>query len=293
MRARNRVCKGKQPRCREPRILTAMSIAFQLQPPLHHPAPPVFLDGGAANQPLVSAATQATLSDRASDETFAWTLAHELRQPLSALATAVAVVEQDSPSGATALAVAVMGRQLRQMTRMVDDLLDAARLSSGKVSLITQRLDVREVMPDAAADSAPAAAERGQLLDVECGATPLWVNADPQRLYQVFSNLLRNAIKFTGRGGRITFSADGSSSRIAVRVRDTGRGIDSYALPRIFDLFAQVQPSAAGGVGIGLSVVREIVTLHRGRIDVRSGGLGHGSEFVVTLPGYDQPAGKA
>ncbi len=270
-----------------------MSIAFQLQPPLHHPAPPVFLDGGAANQPLVSAATQATLSDRASDETFAWTLAHELRQPLSALATAVAVVEQDSPSGATALAVAVMGRQLRQMTRMVDDLLDAARLSSGKVSLITQRLDVREVMTDAAADSAPAAAERGQRLDMDYGATPLWVNADPQRLYQVFSNLLRNAIKFTGRGGRITFTADGSTSRIAVRVRDTGRGIDWQALPRIFDLFAQVQPSAAGGVGIGLSVVREIVTLHRGRIDVRSGGLGHGSEFVVTLPGYDQPAGKA
>ena len=87
---------------------------------------------------------------------------------------------------------------------------------------------------------------------MDYGATPLWVNADPQRLYQVFSNLLRNAIKFTGRGGRITFFADGSTSRIAVRVRDTGRGIDSYALPRIFDLFAQVQPSAAGGVGIGL-----------------------------------------
>ena len=130
---------------------------------------------------------------------------------------------------------------------------------------------------------APPAAERGQVLDVECGATPLWVDADPQRLSQVFSNLLRNAIKFTGRGGRITFTADGSMSGIAVRVRDSGRGIDSQALPRIFDLFAQVQPSAAGGVGIGLSVVREIVTLHRGRIDARSGGLGHGSEFAFVV----------
>ena len=268
-----------------------MSIAFQLEPPRLHPAPPVFLDGGAANQPLVFAVTQAKVSDREREEALVWNLAHELRQPLSALATAVAVVAQDSPSGATALAVAVMGRQLRHMTRMVDDLLDAARLSSGKVSLITQRLDIRQVMTDAAADSATAAAERGQLLNMDCGATPLWVNADPQRLYQVFSNLLRNAIKFTDRGGRITFTADGSTSRIAVRVRDSGRGIDSQALPRIFDLFAQVQPSAAGGIGIGLSVVREIVTLHRGRIEARSGGLGHGSEFVVTLPAA--PAGRS
>ena len=113
---------------------SAMSIAFQLEPPRLHPAPPVFLDGGAANQPLVFAVTQAKVSDREREESFVWNLAHELRQPLSALATAVAVVAQDSPSGATALAVAVMGRQLRHMTRMVDDLLDAARLSSGKVS---------------------------------------------------------------------------------------------------------------------------------------------------------------
>ena len=99
-----------------------MSIAFQLEPP-HHPAPPVFLDGGAANQPLAFAVTQAKVSHREREEAFAWTLAHELRQPLSVLATAVAVVTQDSPSGATALAVAIMGRQLRHMTRMVDDLL--------------------------------------------------------------------------------------------------------------------------------------------------------------------------
>ena len=170
------------------------------------------------------------------------------------------------------------------MARMVDDLLDAARLSTGKVSLITQRLDIREVMTDAAADIAAVTAERGQLLVVDCGAAPLWVNADRDRLYQVFSNLLGNAVKFSDRGGRITFSADSQESRVVVRVRDTGRGIDWQSLSWIFDLFAQVQQSGRGGTGIGLSVAREIVNLHHGRIEARSDGIGKGSEFVVTLP---------
>ena len=100
----------------------------------------------------------------------------------------------------------------------------------------------------------------------------------------MFSNLLRNAIKFTDHGGRITFSADSHDSRIAIRVRDTGRGIEWQALSRIFDIFTQVQPSGLGGVGIGLSVAREIVSLHQGRIEACSEGLGKGSEFVVTLP---------
>ena len=269
-----------------------MSIAFQLKSPLY-PPPLVFLGNAAAAQPLRHLPPSSKVKDRIRDETLLWTVAHELRQPLSAMTTAVALMEHDSSTGAAAHASGVMRRQLQQMSRMVDDLVDAARLSTGKVSLIPQRLDIREVMTDAAADVAAEAAKRGQLLNVKYGAVPLWVNGDRQRLYQVFSNLLRNAIKFTDHGGRITFAADCQMSRIAVRVRDTGRGIDWQALPRIFDLFAQVQPSAAGGVGIGLSVAREIVTLHRGRIDARSDGLGKGSEFEVTLPGYDPPAGQA
>jgi two-component system, sensor histidine kinase len=199
------------------------------------------------------------------------------------MTTAVALMERGSP-GSTGHAIGVMGRQLRHMSRMVDDLLDAARLSGGKVSLIPKPLDIREVMADAAADSATAAADRGQRLDVECGSAPLWINGDRQRLYQVFSNLLRNAIKFTGPGGRITFTAESHASAIAVRVRDTGRGIDRQALSRIFDLFVQEQAPRLGGIGIGLSVVREIVSLHQGRVEARSDGLGKGSEFVVTLP---------
>jgi signal transduction histidine kinase len=170
------------------------------------------------------------------------------------------------------------------MSRMVDDLLDAARLSSGQVSLIPVRLDIRDVMMDVVADTEPLAGKRGQRLDVECGSTPLWVIGDRQRLYQVFSNLLRNAIKFTDRGGRVTFSAVSHDARIAIRVRDTGRGIEWQALSRIFDIFTQVQPSGLGGVGIGLSVARDIVNLHQGRIEACSEGLGKGSEFVVTLP---------
>ena len=260
-------------------------VVAQLESPLHHPSPPIFLGSEAVVVPLAFVPrTQATSDDRVPEEAFVWTVAHELRQPLSVMTTAIAVVEHDSPSGATAQAVAVMSRQLRHMSRMVDDLLDAARLSTGKVSLTPQRLDIREVMTDAAADVAAAAAKRGQLLNLKYGAAPLWVNGDRQRLYQVFSNLLRNAIKFTDQGGRITFTADSHMSRIAVRVRDTGRGIDRQALPRIFDLFTQVQPSGLGGVGIGLSVAREIVSLHRGRIEAHSDGLGKGSEFEVTLP---------
>jgi two-component system, sensor histidine kinase len=265
-------------------------IVAQLESPLHHPPPPISLGSEAVGLPLAFVPrTQARSNDRVPEEAFIWTVAHELRQPLSTMTTAVAVMEHDSSAGATAHAIGVMRRQLQHMSRMVDDLVDAARLSTGKVSLVPQRLDLREVMMEAAADVAAEAAKRGQLLNVKDGAAPLWVNGDRQRLYQVFSNLLRNAIKFTGHGGRITFTADSHMSRIAVRVRDTGCGIDRQALPLIFDLFTQVQPSGLGGVGIGLSVAREIVSLHRGRIEAHSDGPGMGSEFEVTLPA--SPAG--
>jgi len=265
-----------------------MSIAQLELPP--EPPPTMFVGSDSGwPAPGFGPKAQARGNDRAPEHALVWTVAHELRQPLSAMTTAVAVMEHDSSGGATAHAIGVMRRQLQQMSRMVDDLVDAARLSTGKVSLVPQRLDLREVMTEAAADVAAEAAKRGQLLDLKDGAAPLWVTGDRQRLYQVFSNLLRNAIKFTDHGGRITFTADSHISRIAVRVRDTGCGIDRQALPRIFDLFTQVQPSGLGGAGIGLSVAREIVSLHRGRIEAHSEGLGKGSEFEVTLPA--SPAG--
>ena len=253
----------------------------------------MFLGRGAAVQRLAFVpVTQARVDDLVREHAIVWTVAHELRQPLSAMSTAVAVVEHDSPSVATAHAIAVMGRQLRHMSRMVDDLLDAARLSSGKMALIPELLDVREVMADAAADIARGGRQtrpvrgRDSVAQRRCGSMPTG-NACI-RCSRICCN---NAIKFTGRGDRITFTADSHASTIDVRVRDAGRGIEPQALPRIFDLFAQVQPSGMGGLGIGLSVVREIVSLHRGRIEARSDGLGKGSEFVVTLPVL--PAGRS
>ena len=221
--------------------------------------------------------------DRAAQERFLWTLAHELRQPLSVLSTAVAMIRLDSPSEATTRAIGMMGRQLRQMSRMVEDLVDAARLARGKVSLQSVRLDLRDVINAAAADVAAPLAERSLVLDVECGRTAMWVQADAERLHQVFSNLLHNAIKCTEPGGRIALSLESGPATITARVLDTGRGIAAPALARIFDLFAQVEPASAG-LGIGLSVVREIVELHSGQIQARSPGLGKGSEFIVTLP---------
>ena len=265
-------------------------VLAQLESPRYSP-PLAFLGNGAAAPSLTHLpGAPAKVSDRVRDETFLWTAAHELRQPLSAMTTAIAVIERDSPSGATAHAIGVLGRQVRQMSRMVDDLMDAARLSSGKVSLVAARFDIRTVMTDVAADTAAAAADRGQQLDMNGGEAPLWVDGDRQRLYQVFSNLLRNAIKFTGPGGRIMFTAARHDSRITVRVRDTGRGIDRQALPRIFDLFVQEQAPGLGGIGVGLSVVREIVSLHQGRVDACSDGIGKGSEFIVTLPASPAPS---
>ena len=170
------------------------------------------------------------------------------------------------------------------MSRVIDDLIDEMRWACGKVTLRTQRIDVRQVLREAALDVTAAVVARRQELVVTTPSEPLWVEVDPQRLQQVLSNLLANAMKYTGPGGRITLAAEGEEAAVTVSVSDTGRGIDRQALGHVFDLFSQVRPADGAGLGIGLSVVREIVALHRGRVEARSEGLGHGSEFIVTLP---------
>lgn len=246
----------------------------------------VFLHHEPVALPALPANTDLPPVERAQRETFVWTLAHELRQPLSVLSTAVALVRQEPASDATLRAVDMMGRQVEQMSRMIEDLVDAARLTHGKVSLQVQRLDLRTVIADAAIDVAADVAKRQHSLDVDAGPSPLWVLADPQRLHQVFSNLLRNAIKYTDPGGRIMLTAEGGPGTVTARVLDNGQGIGPPGLARIFDLFTQIQPSTSG-LGIGLNVVREIVALHSGLIQAQSAGLGKGSEFVVVLPRVD------
>jgi signal transduction histidine kinase len=181
-------------------------------------------------------------------------------------------------------AVEIMRRQIGQMNRLVEDLMDSTRWARGKVTIRRQRLDVREIARAAAMDIRSAVVERRQEFVVATAAVPLWVDADPQRLQQVLTNLLLNAARYTDPGGRITLSADRSAATVTLQVSDTGCGIEPQALSHIFDLFSQVQPFQAAGLGIGLSVVREIVTLHGGRIEARSQGQGLGSEFIVTLP---------
>ena len=230
-------------------------------------------------------AEQALAMERRRREAFVSTLAHELRQPLSALLTAVEVVRL-----APERAVEIMKRQIGQMNRLVEDLIDSTRWARGKVTIKRQRLDVREMASDAAMDIGSAIAERGHEFVVATASEPLWVDADPQRLQQVLTNLLLNASRYTDPGGRITLTAARSAATVTLRVSDTGCGIEPEALVHIFDLFSQVQPLQAAGLGIGLSVVREIVTLHGGRIEARSQGQGFGSEFIVTLPLAPPPA---
>ena len=222
--------------------------------------------------------------DRGRQDAFVAILGHELRQPLSSLAAAVDLLRQSPQDEVAARVTALMHRQIRHMTRLVDDLLDQARWTYGKVALRKERVDVRQVIRDAAHEARAAVAGRGLSLAVTVPTGPLWADADVQRLHQVLGNLIDNAAKCTEPGGRIALSAEPDADGITVRVRDTGRGIAPEALTGIFDLFAQVGPSDGVGLGLGLSVAREIVTSHDGRIAARSAGPGQGSEFVIQLP---------
>lgn len=223
-------------------------------------------------------------------DTFVSTLAHELRQPLSALLAAVEVIRVAPDSAPARRATDVMKRQIAQMNRVVEDLMDATRWAQGKVTLRMRRLDLRDVISDAVLDVSAAVAERGHTLEVSPAAEGLWIEGDAQRLHQVLSNLLRNAVKYSATGGRIALASSVDDGAVVLRIRDTGAGIDPDALPHIFDLYAQVEPMDSTGLGIGLSIVREIVSLHGGRIEARSEGLGCGSEFVIRLPLAARPA---
>ena len=230
-------------------------------------------------------------AERLRREAFVSTLAHELRQPLTTLLAAVEVLRLVPAGDETARATAIMKRQINQMNRVVEDIMDAARWRRGKVTLRKQQLDVRDVIKDAAQDVQAAVVERRHQLVVATAPEPLWAEADPQRLHQVLSNLLRNAVKYTDPGGRISLTADRGVTTVDVRISDTGCGIEAEALSHIFDLYSQVRPADTHGLGIGLSVVREIVALHEGCVEARSDGPGRGSQFIVSLPAASASSG--
>jgi signal transduction histidine kinase len=226
-------------------------------------------------------------ADRRKDEFLAM-LGHELRNPLAPIRNAVQMLtlRPDDPA-IVAAARDMIGRQTAQMTRLVDELLDASRIARGKVRLRPERLDVAALARTAAADLRPQLEAAGLSLVTAIPATPLWVYGDAARLAQVLGNLLDNARKFTDRGGQVTVRACQDADWAVLAVEDTGIGLAPDALPRLFEVFSQIDTGNErnrGGLGLGLAVVKGIVELHGGSVMALSDGPGQGSTFRVHLP---------
>jgi PAS domain S-box-containing protein len=226
-------------------------------------------------------------ADRRKDE-FLATLAHELRNPLAPLRNGLQIArltsKADSPFQRT---IEMMDRQLTHLVRLVDDLLDVGRISSGKIELRHRKVTLRDILASSAESAHAVIDAHGHELIIESGTEELWVEGDVDRLTQIFSNLLTNAAKYTERGGRIELHVAREAQWAVVSVADNGIGIPSADLPRIFELFSQVrlhQGHSEGGLGIGLSIVRKLVEMHQGTVSVASEGSGHGSTFTVRLP---------
>ncbi len=231
-------------------------------------------------------------ADRRKDE-FMATLGHELRTPLAALRNALALLQRGAADPAAARLAGAMQRQLHQLTRLADDLLDVGRVRLGKLRLRREPLLLEPVLRQAVEACAPAVDGAGQRLSLRLPGAPLPVDGDPVRLTQLFSNLVGNASKFTPQGGRIEVSARLDGDSAVVSVRDSGIGIAAGALGSIFDAFTQLDGAAAhAGLGIGLALARQIAELHGGTIEARSAGPGEGSEFVVKLPLKREAAGE-
>lgn len=226
-------------------------------------------------------------ADRRKDE-FLATLAHELRNPLAPIRNSLNILRITEGVGAGAQQLhEMMDRQVAHMVRLVDDLLQLSRISRGKIELQQQNVDISVIINHAVETSKPFIEAAGHHLTVSLPTEPLTVNGDLVRLAQVFANLLNNSAKYTNPGGRITLTGRREGSELIVSVRDTGIGIPRGMLDRVFEMFAQVNNELSrtqDGLGIGLNLVRNLVTMHGGSVEAHSTGLGHGSEFIVRLP---------
>lgn len=215
-------------------------------------------------------------------------LSHELRNPLAPIRTALEVIRRIAPPDAKLnRALEIMVRQVRQMTRLIDELLDVARISQGKIVLAREKVDLNAVISQSAETAQPLIDMRGQTLHVAPLAEPMWLQGDFARLAQIVSNLLNNASKYSERGTVIELSASQDEQGAVIRVRDQGIGIDAQLLPRIFDLFTQGSRGldrTQGGLGVGLTLARRLAEMHGGRLEAASEGIGRGSEFTLRLP---------
>jgi signal transduction histidine kinase/ActR/RegA family two-component response regulator len=243
---------------------------------------------------LANAKRAAEAANRAKDEFLAM-LGHELRNPLAPILTALQLMSLRDTAEATAKERAVIDRQVRHLTRLVDDLLDVSRIARGKIELSRDNVELSRIVAQAVEMASPLLEERRHNLVLRVPRSGLTVNGDMTRLSQVVQNLLTNAAKYTEPGGQIEVEARAVDGSIELVVKDNGVGIPEDMLPTLFDLFVQGRQSvdrSQGGLGLGLTLVRTLVGLHGGTVEAHSEGAGHGSQFIVRLPQSPAPPAK-
>jgi signal transduction histidine kinase len=245
------------------------------------------IERGRIEEELRQRVNQLAEMDRRKDE-FLATLAHELRNPLAPIRNSLHLLRMSGASSPAAAPIHdLMERQVSHMVRLVDDLMEVSRITRGKIELRPERVELAAVLRSAVETSRPLIEAARHQLTIDLPSEPLILQADPVRLSQVVANLLNNAAKYTEEGGQIGLSARREGGMAVISVRDTGVGIPAEMLPRVFDMFAQVDRTlkrSQGGLGIGLTLARTLVEMHGGRMEARSEGPGKGSEFLVRLP---------
>lgn len=214
-------------------------------------------------------------------------LSHELRNPLAAVVTATQLLKDENLGDGPSHLIEVVDRQVHQMARLLDDLLEASRVTQNKIAIRKIPMDLRAVVEEAAASAGPLMDKSGLVFALEIDPRPLTIDGDAARLQQVCLHLLTNAAKYTPRGGRVRVEATREGTDAIIRVHDDGAGIPPDMLDAVFDLFVQSSRTierAQGGIGVGLTLARSLIGLHDGTIEARSGGVGKGSVFVVRIP---------
>jgi len=236
---------------------------------------------------LLSSRRELGMENGRNDE-FMTVFSHELRNSLGAIGSAARVLRMDtSANPSTVKARMLIERQVGHLTRLVEDLMDVSRVRSGQLGLQCQRIDLRVLAAHAVETVEFTMQQRHHRMTASFPDAPVWLQADPARLEQVFVNLLLNAAKYTDAGGNVELFVEQEEVEAIVRIRDSGIGMAPDVLPHVFELFVQADPSsrrADAGLGIGLALVRSLIERHGGRVTAASVGLGHGSEFTIRLP---------
>lgn len=226
--------------------------------------------------------------DRNKDE-FMATLAHELKNPLTPILTGISYIENSTDPEDREKIIKIIRRQMNSVTAMIDDLLDVTRISKGKIAFEKKPISIYEVLGQAIHEADTLIMEKGHMLNKDLPSQTLLVYGDRLRLSQVFVNILSNAAKYTPQGGTISISSVKENGHVLISIADNGEGIPKEEQDQIFDMFNQVEDQALyaqGGLGIGLNLVKRLVTMHEGTVSVVSEGKGKGSTFTVSLPDY-------